>query len=303
MKTPTLLVITGPTAVGKTSLCVELAKHYKTEIISADSRQFYKELAIGTAKPDLEEMQGVAHHFIHSHSIYHEINVYDFEKEALQLAETLFSKHNIIILTGGSGLYIDAICQGFDENLPPPDAELRKELKHLLELYGPEILLEKLKQLDADFFDEIDQGNMNRVIRAIEVCVLSGEKYSKLRKGIERSRKFKTIKIALDRPREELFSRINLRVDKMVHDGLIEEVESLKEFKELNCLKTVGYTEIFEYLANTTTKDEAIEKIKVNSRRYAKRQIGWLKRSNDYTWFHPKQLKDIVHFIDEGLRK
>ncbi|NQX97891.1 MAG: tRNA (adenosine(37)-N6)-dimethylallyltransferase MiaA [Flavobacteriales bacterium] len=298
---PTLVVITGPTAVGKTNLCVKVAQHFNTEIISADSRQFYKELAIGTAKPSKKEMDGVPHHFIDSHSISENYNVNDFEKDALIILEEIFQKHNIVILTGGSGLFIDILCNGFDEEVPTSDKKIRNEINHLYNKYGIEILQEKLKQLDPQFYKEIDLSNYKRLERAIEVCILTGQKYSEIRKGKKQQRPFNILKISLEREREELFNRINLRVDLMMQQGLLNEVKGIIKYKEKNALKTVGYTELFDYLDNQITLKDATEKIKVNTRRYAKRQIGWFNKSGDYTSFHPNQTEEIINFISINL--
>lgn len=294
---PTLVIITGPTAVGKTELCVKIAQHFYTEIISADSRQIYKELAIGTAKPTKEEMQDIKHHFIDSHSITENYNVDKFEKDALAILEELFKKHQIVILTGGSGLYIDILCNGFDKDIPTSSPEVRKEINVLHDKYGIEILQEKLKQLDPEFYAEVDLNNFNRLERAIEVCTLTGQKYSAIRKGNKQTRPFNILKIGLNRDREELFDRINLRVDLMLEAGLEAEAKSVLNYKDNNALKTVGYSEMFNYLDGKSSLIEATEKIKVNSRRYAKRQIGWFNKDNDYKWFHPNQIKEIIEVI------
>ena len=293
---PTLIVIAGPTAVGKTALSIELAQHFNTEIISADSRQFYKEISIGTAKPSPKEMRGVKHHFINSHSIQQEFNVNDFEKEVIPLLDELFKTHKFVILTGGSGLYIDAVCDGFDDDLPEGNAAIRKELEQLHNKYGIALLQEKLKQLDPIFYNEIDLKNTTRLFRAIEVCMLTQQPYSALRKGKKQTRNFNTIKIALNRPKNELNERINKRVDEMMQLGLLSEAENIFPFKENNALNTVGYKELFDYFKNNISLENAVEKIKVNTRRYAKRQVAWFKRSGDYTWFHPNQQAEIIEF-------
>ncbi|MCO6500554.1 MAG: tRNA (adenosine(37)-N6)-dimethylallyltransferase MiaA [Vicingus serpentipes] len=302
MTQKTLVVITGPTAVGKTVLCVKVAQHLNTEIISADSRQFYQELSIGTAKPTAEEMNGIPHHFIDSHSITEDFNANDFEKSALVLLDSLFKKHNIIILTGGSGLYIDALCDGFDEDIPEADDTIRKELEKLYQKHGISILQEKLNQLDPVFHKEVDLNNVKRLQRAIEVCVITKKPYSELRKGIKQKRPFNVLKIGLERDREELFSRINQRVDEMMQQGLLEEVKQISKYREHNALKTVGYTELFNYIDGKMELEEAIEKIKINTRRYAKRQLSWFHKHNDYKWFHPDDQKSIVTFIENSLK-
>lgn len=294
---PTLVVITGPTAVGKTNLCVDLAQHFNTEIINADSRQFFKELIIGTAKPTKEEMKNIPHHFVNSHSITQTYNATNFEQDVLALLNNLFRTYPIVILTGGSGLYIDAVCNGFDENIPEGNEKLRKELEELYHKYGIELLQEKLKQLDPDFYQEIDLNNVKRLYRAIEVCMLSNNSYKELRQGIKQIRPFNIIKIALNRDKEELYSRINQRVDIMMQNGLLEEVKQVSEYRNHNALKTVGYTELFDYLDGKLSLPEAIDKIKVNTRRYAKKQLAWFNKSNDYNWFHPLGKDKIITFI------
>ncbi|MBV6483586.1 MAG: tRNA dimethylallyltransferase [Flavobacteriales bacterium] len=297
---PTLVVITGPTAVGKTNLCVELAQHFNTEIINADSRQFFKELSIGTAKPTKEEMKNVPHHLVNSHSINQTYNATNFEHDVLALLNNLFKTHLIVILTGGSGLYIDAVCNGFDENIPEGNEQLRTELEQLYNKYGIEILQEKLKQLDPNFYQEIDLKNINRLYRAIEVCLLSNSSYKQLRQGIKQNRPFNIIKIALNRDKEELYNRINQRVDLMIQNGLIDEVKQVLPYRTHNALKTVGYTELLDYLDEKLSLPEAIDKIKVNTRRYAKKQLAWFKKSNDYNWFHPDETEKIISFINSN---
>ncbi|MBX2958326.1 MAG: tRNA (adenosine(37)-N6)-dimethylallyltransferase MiaA [Flavobacteriales bacterium] len=297
---PTLVVITGPTAVGKTNLCVELAQHFNTEIINADSRQFYKELSIGTAKPTKEEMKNIPHHFVNSHSITQTYNATNFEQDVLALLNKLFKTYPLVILTGGSGLYIDAVCNGFDENIPEGNEQLRTELEQLYNKYGIEILREKLKQLDPDFYQEIDLKNINRLYRAIEVCLLSNSSYKQLRQGIKQNRPFNIIKIALNRDKEELYNRINQRVDLMIQNGLIDEVKQVLPYRTHNALKTVGYTELFDYLDEKLSLPEAIDKIKVNTRRYAKKQLAWFNKSNDYNWFHPNETEKIISFINSN---
>ena len=298
-----LIVLVGPTAVGKTDLAIQLAKALQTVIISADSRQFYKEISIGTAKPSVAEMKGVTHYFIDSHSIHDEINVNDYEQQVLHLLNKLYQQHQVVILTGGSGLYIDAVCKGFDDELPEGNQQLREELEQLYEKYGIEILQEKLRQLDEEFYHEIDLNNIKRLYRAIEVCILSKKKYSTLRKGKRNQRDFKTIKIALNRPKEELFNRINQRVDLMLNQGLLAEAQKVHPFKDKVALKTVGYRELFDYFEEKSSLSQAVEKIKTNTRRYAKKQIAWFSREpNDYKWYHPDQLKEIVALIREEMK-
>jgi len=295
--TPLLVVIAGPTAVGKTQLCVQVAQHFNTEIISADSRQFYKELAIGTAKPTFQEMQNVKHHFVNFLSIQQNYNVNEFEKEALVVINKLFKQHQIVILTGGSGLFIDALCDGFDDDLPGADEQLRAELETLYQKYGIEILQKKLNQLDPKFYQKIDLNNIKRLTRAIEVCMITGKPYSELRKGTKQNRPFNLLKIALNRNREELFERINLRVEKMIQEGLLNEVKSVLVDKDKNALKTVGYSELFDFLEDKCTFEQAITNIKINTRRYAKKQINWFSKDTDYQWFHPDEINEIINLI------
>ncbi|PJA07466.1 MAG: tRNA (adenosine(37)-N6)-dimethylallyltransferase MiaA [Flavobacteriales bacterium CG_4_10_14_0_2_um_filter_32_8] len=295
--TPLLVVIAGPTAVGKTQLCVQVAQHFNTEIISADSRQFYKELAIGTAKPTFQEMQNVKHHFVNFLSIQQNYNVNEFEKEALVVLNKLFKQHQIVILTGGSGLFIDALCDGFDDDLPGADEQLRAELETLYQKYGIEILQKKLNQLDPKFYQKIDLNNIKRLTRAIEVCMITGKPYSELRKGTKQNRPFNLLKIALNRNREELFERINLRVEKMIQEGLLNEVKSVLVDKDKNALKTVGYSELFDFLEDKCTFEQAITNIKINTRRYAKKQINWFSKDTDYQWFHPDEINEIINLI------
>jgi len=293
----TLIIIAGPTAIGKTSLAIRLADYYRTEIISADSRQFYREMSIGTAKPSEEELNSVKHHFINSHSIHDSFNAGDYEKEVIELLNKLFKVHDQVILVGGSGLFINAVCNGFDE-LPAASEETRNELNRLLSEKGIEYLREKLKKADPVYFAEVDLNNPQRIIRALEVYESTGKAFSTLRSRIKKKRPFKVIKIALNTSRTKLYQQINSRVDQMVQSGLIEEVKSLRKYRHLNALNTVGYKEILEYLEGVYPKVEAIEKIKQNTRRFAKRQITWFKKSEDIMWFEPGDFEKIVHYMD-----
>ncbi len=292
----TLIIIAGPTAVGKTSFGIKLAKHYCTEILSADSRQFYKELQIGTATPEADELSAVKHHFIGHISIHDYYNVSMFENQALDIIDQLLESNNKAILLGGSGLYINVICSGISE-LPDPDPELRNELKATYQKSGISELRNILKKLDPEYYSTVDLANPNRILRALEVCITTGKKYSDLRKQPSKKRDFNIIKIGLERDRDELFERINHRVDKMMEDGLLEEVRGLYENKNLNALNTVGYKELFSFLDNKISLEEAIEKIKTNSRRYAKRQLTWFKKDKDYHWFHPDEFEKVVDYL------
>jgi len=291
-----LIVIVGPTAVGKTDLCVTLGLSLGTEILSADSRQFYKEMNIGTAKPKENEMRGVPHHFINNRSIGDDYNVGLFEKEALSAIDVIFETKDKCILTGGSGLYIDAVCKGIDE-MPKISAQLRKELREELDTKGIQNLLDELEKLDPFYFHQVDKSNGQRIIRALEVCRQTGKPYSSFRKSIVKKRPFNIVKIGLMRDREELYKRIDLRMDTMIDNGLFEEVQTLSPLKNHNALQTVGYKEIFGFLDSEYDKNETIRLLKRNSRRYAKRQMTWFRKEDDYTWFHPDDIQNIKTFI------
>lgn len=293
----TLIIIAGPTAAGKTALAIQIAKHFKTEIISADSRQFYREMNIGTAKPSKEELKSVPHHLIDSHSVKDSFSVGDFEKEVIKLLEKLFKSKDQIVLVGGSGLFINAICNGFDE-LPVAAEQTRAGLNKLLEEKGIGHLQEKLKQADPIYYSEVDINNPQRLIRALEVFESTGNPFSSYRTNTPKKRNFNIIKLGITPAREKLYEQINLRVDQMVEYGLFEEVNSLKEYRQLNTLNTVGYSEIFEYFDGKLSKEDAIDKIKQNTRRFAKRQLTWFKKSQDIYWFNPLELNAILDFLD-----
>jgi tRNA dimethylallyltransferase len=293
-----LIVITGPTAIGKTNVAIQIAQALETEIISADSRQFFKEMFIGTAKPTAEELASVPHHLVGHLSVNDIYNISMFEQDVLAILNQLFKTKKYVVLTGGSGLYIDAVCRGIDD-LPNADGELRGELNKRFELEGIESLQNELQDLDPDYFSEVDQNNPKRLMRAIEVCRTTGKKYSSLRKQESKKRDFNIVKIALNTERRVLFDRIHKRVDGMLQSGLVEEVRSLQGFKSLNALNTVGYKEIFNYLDGLCSLDEAIEKIKTNTRRYAKRQLTWFKKDPEYRWFEPGNVSEILFYIRE----
>lgn len=280
----TLLVIAGPTAVGKTSLCVRLATRLQTDVVSADSRQLYRELNIGTAKPTPDEMAGVTHHFIDSHSIQDPVNAGRYERECLAVLATLFQKKDVVILSGGTGLYINAVCAGLDD-LPPADPALRQQLLARLNQEGLAPLQTELRQLDPVYAQTADLQNPIRVTRALEVCLSSGEPYSSFRRRQPATRPFRSVLIALDRPRDELYVRIDARMDAMLSAGLVEEVRSLLPYRQLPALQTVGYQEVFPYLADEYGYDEMVRLLKRNSRRYAKRQLTWFRNQGNYRWF------------------
>jgi len=293
-----LLVVTGPTAVGKTSLTLHLARALKAEILSADSRQFYREMRIGTARPGDKELQLVLHHFTGHISIHDEYNVSRFESDALQKLDQLFNDHKLVIMTGGSGLYINAVCHGMDD-LPDPDDLLREELKTMYAREGIESLRSKLRLLDPVYYSEVDIANPKRLLRALEVCIKTGRPFSELRKNEPKLRNFEIIKIGLTREKEELNRRINDRVDRMMQDGLLEEVRQLIPFRHLNALNTVGYKELFDYFDGVLSLESAVENIKTHSRRYAKRQMTWFRKDKSITWFHPDQETEILNFVQK----
>ncbi len=291
-----LIVICGPTAVGKTSFSIALAQKLQSEILSADSRQFYRELKIGTAPPSELELKLVPHHFIGHLSIQDTYNVSMYEKEANNKINTIFNHTNNIVVVGGSGLYINALINGIDD-LPDPDDSTRSYLKSIFQNEGIESLRKLLKKLDPEYYLIVDLHNHKRLMRALEVCITSGKTYSSLRKNIFKERNYQTIWVGLERPRNELFDIINSRTDLMINHGLVEEAHKLISFKHLNALNTVGYKELFEYLENKTSLNKAIENIKTNTRRYAKRQLTWFKRIPEINWFNTENKNEIIEFI------
>lgn len=296
----TLIIIAGPTAVGKTDLCVELAKKLKTEVISADSRQFYRELNIGTAKPTVEEMGGIPHHFVNSHSIEEYFSVGDFERDCLKILDAIFEKNDVAILTGGSGMFIKAITDGLDD-MPDADLELRETLMQKLKTDGLEPLQKQLLFLDPAYYQQVDIQNSQRVVRALEVCISSGLPYSSFRGQQKAERPFNTIKICLNRERDLLYKRIDKRMDQMLANGLVEEAKYLMPFREHYALQTVGYKEVFEFFDGNYSYEELVRLLKRNSRRYAKRQITWFKNQDDFVWFEADKKEEIFEFITKAL--
>ncbi|WP_338360181.1 tRNA (adenosine(37)-N6)-dimethylallyltransferase MiaA [Yeosuana marina] len=288
-----LISIVGPTAIGKTTLSIKLAKHFNTEIISADSRQFFKEMSIGTAAPSKEELKAAKHHLIHHKSIQDQYNVGEFEKEALQTLESLFKTKNIVIMVGGSGLYVDAVSKGLDY-FPDIDNRIRDQLNADLESKGLLFLREQLKLLDIKSYNSIAIDNPHRVIRALEICIGSGNPYSSFLNKDKTKRPFKTITIGLTADRDIIYNRINERVDIMIKDGLLDEVKNLIPYKALNALKTVGYKELFNYLDGNWTLDFAISEIKKNTRRFAKRQLTWFRKDDRILWFDYETPLDTI---------
>jgi tRNA dimethylallyltransferase len=292
----TLIVIIGPTGIGKTDLSIEVAQNFNTEIISCDSRQIYRELKIGTAVPTDEQLQKVKHHFIGNKSIYDYYNASMFEVEVLELLDNLFTNHHFVIMTGGSGLYIDAVCNGIDE-LPTIDQELRDELISRLKEEGIESMRMQLKILDPEYYRQADIKNPKRILKALEVTLQTGKPYSTFLTYSKRARDFRIIKIGLRRDRDELYDRINQRVDQMIENGLVDEAREFHKDKNLNSLNTVGYKELFDYFDGNSTLDKAIDLIKRNSRHYAKRQISWFGRDKEIHWFDPESVHGIIKFI------
>jgi len=293
---PVLVVICGPTAVGKTTVSIAIAKTLHAEIISADARQFYKELHTGTAPPTREELSQVPHHFIGHLSICEPYNIGLYEKDVLNLLNVLFKKSGFVVLVGGSGLYIHAVCNGIDF-FPEPDEWIQKELNFLYQSQGIFSLQEKLRELDPEYFQIVDLNNPVRLIRAIEVSMVTGKPYSSFRKQRPKKRDFRIIKIGLDLPRQQLYHRIDNRVDDMIGRGLAEEARQLIPFRSFNALNTVGYKELFEYFDNKISLPEAIELIKRNSRRYAKRQLTWFRKDTRIKWFGPEEINSILEYI------
>lgn len=298
MKQKTLISIVGPTAVGKTAMGVLLAKHFNTEVISADSRQVYKELAIGTAKPTPDEMQGIKHYFVDELSITQHFSAGDFEKQGLALLEKLFQQHDIVIMVGGSGLFVKALTQGFDE-MPEVDENLRAKLNQQIETEGLEVLTEQLKELDPEYYNTVDKQNAQRVVRALEICISSGKPYSSFRKEQANPRWFNTISIGLNTEREILYDRINRRMDLMLEAGLLKEAESVIAYRNEYALQTVGYTEVFGFFDGQYDYAEMVELLKRNSRRYAKRQLTWFKKDTSTTWFEPQDFEKIIKHIEQ----
>lgn len=296
----TLIVLIGPTGVGKTDLSIKIAEKYGSPIISADSRQLYSDLKIGTAAPTEEYLKRVKHYFVGTLKLTDYYSAAQYESEAISLLEELFKSNNTILLTGGSMMYIDAICKGIDD-IPTVDSETRQMMMEKYEKEGLDRLCAELKLLDPEYYSTVDLKNPKRVIHALEICYMTGKTYTSFRTGNKKQRPFDIIKIGLCRDREELYERINKRVDIMIKEGLVDEVKSVYEYRKLNSLNTVGYKEIIQYLEGNCTLEFAIEKIKHNSRIYSRKQMTWFKRDNDITWFHPDKEEEIMEFIESKL--
>ena len=299
-KLPTLIVVVGPTGSGKTDLAVELARRLGTEIISTDSRQFYRGMAIGTAQPEEHHLEAVRHHFVADRNPEDDLSSGGYEREALERLEQIFRTHTTAVAVGGSGLYIDALCRGFDD-LPSDTAEVRTELMQRLEKEGLESLVEELRTRDEDYWEVIDRHNPARVVRALEVCIATGRPYSEQRTSPQHKRPFNILKIALQWPREELYDRINRRVDLMMEAGLEEEARRLYPLRHLNALQTVGYKELFEWFDGNISREEAVELIKRNSRRYAKRQMTWFRRDESIHWIERGDINQAWSVVEKEL--
>lgn len=296
----TLVVLLGPTGVGKTELSISLAKHFGTSILSSDSRQLYRELKIGTAAPTSEQLSRVRHYFVGTLELTDYYSAAQYETDALKLLENLFQTTDTVILTGGSMLYIDAICKGIDD-IPTVDTETRELLKKRYETEGLETLCRELKLLDPEYYKTVDLKNPKRVIHALEICYMTGKTYSSFRTFTAKQRPFDILKIGLTRDREELYDRINRRVDAMMDEGLLEEVRTLYPYKTLNSLNTVGYKELFNYLDGKWELPFAIDKIKQNSRIYSRKQMTWFRRDPDIVWFHPDREEDILLYLEKEI--
>ena len=292
----TLIVITGPTAVGKTALCLDVAKHFHIPIINADSRQIFRELKIGTAPPTEAQMQQVHHDFVGILGLDDYYSASLFEQQVLELLGRQFLSSDYALMAGGSMMYIDAVCDGIDD-IPTIDDQTRTMMKQRLTDEGLEALCEELRQRDPEYYEIVDRQNPRRVVHALEICLMTGKTYTSFRKRQKRQRPFNIIKIGLNRPREELYDRINRRVDQMMADGLLEEAKALYPKRHLNALNTVGYKELFDYIDGRWPLEEAVERIKGNTRRYARKQLTWFKKDESIRWFHPDETETIIKYI------
>ena len=291
-----LIVITGPTAVGKTALCMDIAEQFGIPIINADSRQLFRELRIGTAAPTTEQLQRVRHYFVGTLHIGDYYSASMYEQEVMSLLQQLFTTSDYALLSGGSMMYIDAVCNGIDD-IPTVDNDTREEMKRRLDEEGLEALAEELRQLDPEHYEVVDRQNPRRVVHALEICHMTGKTYTSFRKAVKKQRPFDIIKIGLNRNREELYNRINERVDQMMADGLLQEAKQMLPYRSENALNTVGYKELFNYFDGVWPLDEAVERIKGNTRRYARKQLTWFKRDGQMKWFEPNEQESITKYI------
>lgn len=296
----TLIVLLGPTGVGKTKISFSLAERFNAPIISSDSRQFYRELKIGTAAPTDRELSLFKHYFIGSHSVFDNYNAGTYEQDVLNLLSELFERHRVALLVGGSMMYVDAVCNGMDD-IPSVNVDVRIQCQQLYAEKGLAYIQNELKILDPEYYSQVDLQNYKRVLHALEICIQTGRPYSLLRKGQKKQRNFNVLKIGVNRPRSELYERINQRVDMMMEAGLLQEASQFYSYRHLNSLNTVGYKELFEYMEGKCTLEEAVHMIKQDSRRYAKRQMTWFNKDKDIVWFHPDDVTGVVRFIDDVL--
>jgi tRNA dimethylallyltransferase len=297
MKQKTCIVITGPTAIGKTAIAIEIAQHFKTRIISADSRQCFRELNIGVAKPSPAELAAVHHYFINSHSIHEEVNAALFERLALAWAEEIFNEHDVAVMVGGTGLYIQAFCQGLDE-MPVISPSVRTSIQSAFEKEGMPWLQQAVQEQDPLFFETGEAQNPQRLMRALEVKLSTGRSILSFRTAVRKERPFRIIKVGLDIPRPALYERINQRVDNMMQQGLLQEAEALFPFRHFNALQTVGYTELFGHLEGSITLEKAVELVKQHTRNYAKRQLTWFRKDHQISWFKPNDRQEIITLLD-----
>lgn len=300
LKNKTVIIIAGPTAVGKTSVAISIANYFKTRIISADSRQCFKELKIGVARPSPEELKKITHYFIASHSINDDVNANLFEKYALEKINKLFLDHDVVVMVGGTGLYIKAFCEGLDD-IPSVPEEIRKKIMDDYQLYGMEWLQKQVQQKDPLYYKKGEIKNPRRLMRALEVVEASGKSITAFQNAVKKKRDFNLLKIGLELPKEDLHHNIHIRVDDMINQSLVEEVKNVIAFKNLNALQTVGYKEIFDFLDEKISLPDAIEFIKKNTRQYAKRQLTWFRKDKEYQWFHPNQTNEIISWINKKI--
>lgn len=301
MQQKTLVVLLGPTGVGKTELSLRLATYFGSPIINADSRQLYKDIPVGTAAPTLEERERVEHYFVGTHQLEDYYSAAQYENDVIKLLDKLFQNHDVVLLTGGSMMYIDAVCKGIDD-IPTIDNVTRERMRERYEQEGLDVLVEELRNLDPEYHAVCDLKNPKRVVHALEICTMTGKTYTSFRLRKEKVRPFRIIKIGLKRPREELFERINSRVDAMVEKGLIEEAKRVLPYRHFNSLNTVGFKELFQYFDGTWDLDFALEKIRRNSRVYAKKQITWFSHDKEIVWFHPEQEHEILAFLESSIK-
>ena len=298
----TLIVVLGPTGVGKSDISIQLAKFYTTDIISADSRQVFRELSIGTAVPSADDLKSVHHHLIQTRSIHDYYNVSEYETETIDRINDLFQTKNPLILTGGSMLYINTICKGIDD-IPTVDPDIRNEVIEWYQENGLEALQQRLFTLDPEYYKIVDLNNPKRLLHAIEICQMSGKTFTSFRKNTVCERPFRILKIGINQDRETLYERINQRVDRMMENGLLEEAKSVYSYRILNSLNTVGYKELFSYFDGNCTLDEAVDLIKRNSRKYARKQLTWFRKDAEIHWFEPDQVRDIIAFTEQKLKE